>query len=161
MPRTKYFCAITNRVIIGARLTSAPAIISGHLPDELALEERQPDRRRVLVEVAQVDERVSRSFQDHMKMKIASVASAGLRQRHVDVAIDLPRVGAVDAGGVRELDRDGQEELAEQEDPERAAEERPQPQRLLGADEVARVAERVGQRPPQDEVRARGRPGTG
>ncbi len=32
MPRTKYFCAITNRVIIGTRLTMAPAIISGHLP---------------------------------------------------------------------------------------------------------------------------------
>ena len=32
MPRTKYFCAITNSVIIGSRLTIAPAIISGHLP---------------------------------------------------------------------------------------------------------------------------------
>ena len=32
MPRTKYFWAITNRMIIGSRLTIAPAIISGHFP---------------------------------------------------------------------------------------------------------------------------------
>ncbi len=32
MPRTKYFWATMNRMIIGSRLTSAPAIISGHLP---------------------------------------------------------------------------------------------------------------------------------
>ena len=32
IPRTKWRWAITNRMIIGAMLTSAPAIISGHLP---------------------------------------------------------------------------------------------------------------------------------
>ena len=32
MPRTKYCWATTNRMIIGSRLTRAPAIISGHLP---------------------------------------------------------------------------------------------------------------------------------
>ena len=39
MPRTKNFWASTKRVTMGKRLTIAPAIISGHLPTMLSLEE--------------------------------------------------------------------------------------------------------------------------
>ena len=83
-----------------------------------------------------------RSFQRPHEREDRERREGRLGQRQVDVAVDLPRVGAVDAGGVGELVRDRQEELAQQERPERAAEERPDPQRLLGPDPVAARAER-------------------
>ncbi len=42
MPRTKYFWATMKRMTIGRRLTSAPAIISGHLPTNWPWKKARP-----------------------------------------------------------------------------------------------------------------------
>ena len=133
IPRTKYCCASDEQHDHRREADQRPGHHLRPLAHELALEERQPDGRRVLVEVPEVDERVEQVVPGPHEREDRQRRERRLGERQVDPAEDLPRVGAVDPGGVGELARDGQEELAQQERPERAAQQGADPQRLLGA----------------------------
>ncbi len=112
MPRTKYLLGDHEQDDHRRHAHESARHHLRPLADELALEGRQADGGRVLVELAQVDQRVDEVVPGPHEGEDRERREGRFRQRQVDVPVDLPRVGAVDAGRLGELARHGQEELA-------------------------------------------------